>query len=52
VRIMSLDEGDTVVAVVRVPPEEQSEPQAVPTSGEPPATGIAPSDEPPPESAG
>jgi DNA gyrase subunit A len=32
VRIMSLDEGDTVVAVVRVPPEEEGEP---PTAGAP-----------------
>ena len=34
VRIMSLDEGDTVVAVVRVPPEEQADspaPSAEPT---------------------
>jgi DNA gyrase subunit A len=33
VRIMSLDEGDTVVAVVRVPPEEEGEvPLAPPTA--------------------
>ena len=30
VRIMSLDESDTVVAVVRVPPEEEGEPQLTP----------------------
>src|SRR5207237_5281439 len=30
VRIMSLDEGDTLIAVVRVPPEEQTEPAASP----------------------
>jgi hypothetical protein len=28
VRIMSLEEGDTLAAIARVPPEEISEPQA------------------------
>ena len=35
VRIMSLDEGDTLVAVTRVPPEEEPEPQ-------PPAEALPP----------
>jgi DNA gyrase subunit A len=33
VRIMSLDEGDTVVAVVRVPPEDDNETSALPGPG-------------------
>jgi DNA gyrase subunit A len=35
VRIMSLDESDTVVAVVRVPPEEEGEPQLTPPPDNP-----------------
>jgi DNA gyrase subunit A len=43
VRIMSLDEGDSLVAVVRVPAEEKSEsPAAVPVSGLPPSGGFTP----------
>jgi DNA gyrase subunit A len=38
VRIMSLDEGDTVVAVVRVPPEDEAESQAPPPATENPAS--------------
>ena len=39
VRIMSLDEADTIVAVVRVPPEDESEAPVVPPP--PPATPAA-----------
>jgi DNA gyrase subunit A len=40
VRIMSLDEGDTLVAVVRVPKEEEAEAPAIPPppETEPPTT--------------
>jgi DNA gyrase subunit A len=43
VRIMSLDEGDSLVAVVRVPKEEESEtPLAVSSVGPPPSDVIGP----------
>ena len=32
VRIMSLDEGDTLAAIARVPPEEISEPENPPVA--------------------
>jgi DNA gyrase subunit A len=38
VRIMSLDEGDTLVAVVRVPPEDEAESPASPAVPENPAS--------------
>ncbi len=41
VRIMNVDEGDSVVAVVRVPPEEASEEEAVTVD----ATAVAPAGE-------
>jgi len=38
VRIMSLDEGDTLVAVVRVPPDDEAESPAPPAAPENPAS--------------
>lgn len=48
VRIMNVDEGDSVVAVVRVPPEEASEEEAVTVD----ATAVAPAGESASDAAG